>query len=282
MPCRTLCHSELVVDCHCLKFHGRFFCSFFLQLLEVRHRFCLYTLYCLHCGNSLTPNKPSKFPSTIGKLSKLSKKRKEAAARKSKAPADAAAAAAAVAAAAASAAADAASCAAAAAAVVPATPSGSGLSSASNKLATCRSYATAVANGAAVAGVTTSVNAATLASPSSVATRSSKKPKLSAAVVIPAAMADPKRDAICLPALDLLTTELKKKSPNKHSCKFAAAVGHGAADGLVPLKPMCPSRCIGKKTSTGKGASSHPVAEDDAHPIIPAEKAPIAKENLQL
>ena len=25
MPCRTLCHSDLLADCHCLKFHGRFF-----------------------------------------------------------------------------------------------------------------------------------------------------------------------------------------------------------------------------------------------------------------
>ena len=232
-----------------------FFSSFFSQLLEVHHWFCLYILYYLHCGISLTPNKPSKFPSTMGKLRALSKKRKEAAARKAKAAADAAAdaaaaadatataaasvAAAATASAAGDAAADAASRA-AAAIVVPAAPSGSGLSSASNRLATRRSYAAAVTNGPAVTGVTTSVIATTLASPSSAATRSSKKPKLSAAVLVPGAMADCTDDAILPPAPDLFTTELKK-SPNKCG-EFAAAVGHGATDASVPSKSRYPSR----------------------------------------
>ena len=94
-------------------------------------------------------------------------------------------------------------------------------------------------------------------------------------------MADCTGDAIIPPAPDLLTTELKEKSPNKRG-EFAAAVGHGAADALVPLEPRYPSRCTGTKTSTGKGAYSHPIAEEDAHPSIPAQKAPTAKENLQL
>ncbi len=125
------------------------------------HQFCLYILYYLHCGNSLTLNKPSEFPSTTRKLSNLSKKRKQAATKKAKAAALAAAAADATAAAAAAnvaadAAADAASHA-VAAAVVPAARSGSGI-------ATHRCYAAAVADGPAVAGETTSVNAASVAS----------------------------------------------------------------------------------------------------------------------
>ena len=134
----------------------------------------------------------------MGKLSKLTKKRKEAAARKAKAAADAAAAAdateaaaAAAATAAASAAADADAAAdaasrAAAAAVVPAAPSGSGSAATSNRVNICRSHAAAVANGPVVAvnvaGETTSVVAASVAFPSSAATKSSKKAKLSAAV----------------------------------------------------------------------------------------------------
>ena len=154
----------------------------------MRHRFCLYILYYLHSDNSITLNKPSKFPPTMGKLEQLKLKR-AAAKKKAKAAADAAAAAvaAAVAAAAAAiAAADAATDAAsraAATAVIPAAHSGFGV-------ATCRSYAAAVANGPVVAGETTSVNAATVASPSSAATRLSKKPKLSAAVVVLAATAN--------------------------------------------------------------------------------------------
>ena len=239
----------------------------------MRHQCHLSILYYLHCGNSLTPNKPSNFPSTMGKLGKLSKKRK-AAARKAKAAADAAAAAdtttaATAASAATDAAADAASCA-AAAAVVPAAPSGSGLSSASNRLATHRSYAAAVANDPAVAGETTSVNAATVASPSSAATRSSKKLKLSAAVVVPAATADHTGDTT---APDLLTKDLKKKSPKK-SGNIAATVEPGATDTSVPSKSRYPSRGTDTMTSTGKCASSSPVAEDDAHPFVPAGKAP--------
>ncbi len=215
----------------------------------MRHRFCLYILYYLHCGNSLTLNKPSKIPSTMGKLDKQSKKR--AAAKKAKAAADAAAATDATAAAAAAnvaaaAAADAASRA-AAAAVIPAARSGSGI-------ATCLSYSAAVADGPAVAGETTSVNTATVASPSSAATRSSKKLKLSAAVVVPAAMADCTGGAT---APDLLTKELKKKSPKKRG-NFAATVECGATDASVLSKSRYPSRGTGTKTSTGKGASSSP------------------------
>jgi hypothetical protein len=58
-------------------------------------------------------------------------------------------------------------------AMVPAAPFGSGIG-------TGCSYAAAVADGTAVAVVATSVNAAAVASPSSVVTRSSKKPTLSA------------------------------------------------------------------------------------------------------
>jgi hypothetical protein len=203
----------------------------------------------------------------MGKLLKLSKKR--AAAKKAKAAADAASAAdAAAAAAAANVAADAAADAAsrvAAAAIVPAAHSGSGI-------ATCRSYATSVADGPAVAGETTSVNAAAVASPSSVAMRSSKKLKLSAAAVVTAAMADCTGDAI---APDLLTKELKKKSTKKHG-EFAATVELGATDASVKSKSRYPSRGTGTKTFTGKGASSSSVAKDDANPTVPTGKAPPA------
>ena len=256
MPCRTLCHSDLVADPHCLKFHRRFFCSFFSQLLEVRHRCHLSILYYLHCGNSLTPKKPSNFPSTMGKLSKLSRKRKfkSTAARKDKAAADAAVAADATAAAAADAASRA-----AAATIVPAAPAGSGSVAASNRVNSRRSYAAAVANGPTVAvnvtAETTSVVAASVASPSSAATKSSKKIKLSAAVTFPADMADPTSNALLPPAPDLPTTALK--SPKKHD-DLAAAVGHGATDASVPSKSRYPSRCnAGRKTTTAVGASSH-------------------------
>ena len=216
----------------------------------------------------------------MGKLAKLSNKRKEATARKAKAAADAAAAvAAAAASAAAEAVADAASCA-AAAAVVPGAPSGSGLATTRNRVATRGSYAAAVANGPAVDGETTSVDAPTVASPSSGATKPSKNPKLSAAVTVPAAMADCTGDAILPPAPDLLTKELKKKNP-KNPGNFAAAVGHGANDASVPSKPRYPSRGTGTKTSTGKGASCSPVAKVDTHPIIPTGKAPFAVVKLK-
>ena len=104
--------------------------------------------------------------------------------------------------------------------MVPATPSGSGSSAARNRVATHSSYAAAVANGPAVAvnvtGKTTSVVPASVASPSSAATKSSKKPKLSADVPVPATMVDRTGGTILPPATDLLTTELKKKSPKKH------------------------------------------------------------------
>ena len=217
----------------------------------------------------------------MGKLGQLALKR-AAAKRKAKAAADAAAAADATAAAApaiaaADAAIDAASRA-AAAAVVPATCSSFGV-------ATRRSYAAAVANGPAVAGETISVNAATVASPSSAATRLSKKPKLSAAVVIPAATADCTGDATApdlaatanrtgdATAPDLVKKDLKKKSP-KFSCELAASVERGATDASVLSKSRYPSRGTGTMTSTGKGASSSPVAEDDAHPLVPAGKIP--------
>ena len=219
----------------------------------------------------------------MGKLEQLKLKR-AAAKKKAKAAADAAAAAvaAAVAAAAAAiAAADAATDAAsraAAATVVPATRSGFGV-------ATRCSYAAAVADGPAVAGETTSVNAATVASPSSAATRLSKKPKLSAAVVIPAATADRTGNATTLDlaatadrtgdvtAPVLVKKDSKKKSPKK-SDDLAATVEPGATDASVLSKSRYPSCGTGKMTSTGKGASSSPVAKDDAHTLVPAGYAP--------
>ena len=200
----------------------------------------------------------------MGKLNNLTKKR--AVAKKAKAAVDAAAAADATAAAAAAyVAADAAADApsrAAATTVVPATRSGSGI-------ATRCSYAAVVADGPAVAGETTSGNAATVSSPSTAATRSLKKPKLSAAVIVAAAMADCTVNAT---ALALLTKELKNKSPKKRGY-FAATVELGATDASVMSKSRYPSQTTATKTSTGKGASSSPVANDDAHPFVPAGKA---------
>jgi hypothetical protein len=97
-----------------------------------------------------------------------------------------------------------------------------------------------------------------------------KKLKLSAPVVVLAAMADRTGEAT---APDLLTKELKKKSPKKRGI-FAATVERGATDASTPTKSRYPSRATGTKTSTGKGASSSPVAEDDPHPFVPAGKAP--------
>ena len=235
----------------------------------------------------------------MGKLDRLKMKR-AAAKKKAKADADAAAAADATAAATAAAAiaaadtaADAASCA-AAAAVVPATPSGYGIG-------TRRSYATAVVDGTAVAVVTTSINAAAVSSPSSAVTRSSTKPKLSAAAVVPAAMADrtgntsssavtrslkkPKLSAAVIvlaamadrtgdakvpPAPDLLTKEHKKKSPKKRG---GIAVLVGATDASVVSKSRYPSRGnAGRNTLTAVGASTDPVAEKDANTNVSAKK----------
>jgi hypothetical protein len=124
-----------------------------------------------------------------------------------------------------------------------------------------------------VVGEITSIVAASVASSSSAATKSSKKAKLSAAVAIPAAMVDRTGDAMLPPAPDLFTTALKKSS-KKRGDHFAA-VEHGATDASIPSKPRYPSRGIpDRNASTAVGASSHPVAEDDADPIIPAEKTP--------
>ena len=103
---------------------------------------------------------------------------------------------------------------------------------ASNRVVTHQSYTAAVVNGPAVAvnvsAETTSVVAASVAFPSSAATKLSKKIKLSAAVASPAAMADVTGNAFLPPsAQDLHTTTLK--SPKKRD-KIAAAVGHGATD----------------------------------------------------
>jgi len=187
----------------------------------------------------------------------------------------------AVAAAAASAAAttvtDAASCA-AATAIAPAAPASSGSAAASNRVFTHQSYAAAVTNGPAVAvnvsAETTSVVAASVASPSSATMKLSKKIKLSAAVASPAAMADVTGDAFLPPsAQDLHTTTLK--SPKKRD-KIAAAFGHGATDTSVPAsKSRYPSRCnAGLITTNVGGASSRPLAEDaDADPIVPSNLA---------
>ena len=87
-------------------------------------------------------------------------------------------------------------------------------------------------------------------------------------------MADPKADAVLPPALDLPTTSLK--SPKKRD-NLPAAIGHGATDASVPSKPRYPSCPIsGSKTSTVLGASSHPFAEDDADPTVPAYLASLA------
>ena len=74
----------------------------------------------------------------------------------------------------------------------------------------------------------------------------------------------------------------QKKSPKKRD-DLAAAVRHGATKASAPSKSRYPSRGnAGRKTSTAVGASSQPVAEDNADPIVPAEKAPLAAENLKL
>jgi hypothetical protein len=46
MSCHTLCHSELSVDHHCLKFHGRFVYLVVLPKAagQVRHQFFLYLI----------------------------------------------------------------------------------------------------------------------------------------------------------------------------------------------------------------------------------------------
>jgi len=235
----------------------------------------------------------------LANLKEVSRKRKlkNAAAKKAKANADAAAAADATTAAAATSTATAASieaasraaaatsCA-AAAATAPAAPAGSGSAAASNRVVTRQSYAAAVTNGPAVTvnvyAETTSVVAASVSSPSpaatklSVAMELSKKMKLSATVASPAAMADLTGDAFLPPsAQDLHTTTLK--SPKKRD-NLAAAVGHGATDASVPAsKSRYPSRRnAGRITNNVVGASSHPLAEDDADPIVPANLASLA------
>ena len=199
----------------------------------------------------------------MANLNKVSRKRKmkNAAAKKAKADADAATAADATTAAA------------------PAAASAAAAASAET--------APAVANGPTVAvnvyAETTSVVAASVASPSpaamklSAATELSKKIKLSATVASPAAMADLKGDTFLPPsAQDLHTTTLK--SPKKHD-KIAAAVGHGATDASIPAsKSRYPShRNAGIIATNFVGASSHPLAKDaDADPIVPANLASLA------
>jgi hypothetical protein len=105
---------------------------------------------------------------------------------------------------------------------------------------------------------------------SSAVTRSSKKPKLSAAVVIPAAMADCTGDAKVHPAPDLLTKEHKKKSPKKRG-NIADPVG--ATDACVVSKSRYPS-CgnDGRNTLSAGGASTDPVAEKEANTNVSAKK----------
>jgi len=89
-------------------------------------------------------------------------------------------------------------------------------------------------------------------------------------------MADVTGDAFLPPsAQDLHTTTLK--IPKKRD-KIAAAVCHGATDASVPAsKSRYPShRNAGIITTNFVGASSHPLAEDDADPIIPANLAYLA------
>jgi hypothetical protein len=70
-----------------------------------------------------------------------------------------------------------------------------------------------------------------------------KKLKLSAAVVVPAAMADCTGNAT---APDLLTKELKKKSPKKRG-NFAATVERGATDSFRPVQIKVPLPCYWHK-----------------------------------
>ena len=53
ISCHTLCHSELPVDRHCLKFHGRFVYPFVLPEAagQVRHRLFLYVLFAVYQFN---------------------------------------------------------------------------------------------------------------------------------------------------------------------------------------------------------------------------------------
>ena len=117
--------------------------------------------------------------------------------------------------------------------------------------------------------------------PSSAVTRSLKKPKLSAAVVVPSAMADRTGDAKVLPALDLLTKEHKKKSPKKRG-DIADPVD--ATDASVQSKSRYPSRGnAGRNILTAVGASTNPVAEKDTHTNVSAEtKAATAKKYDEL
>ena len=179
------------------------------------------------------------FPSTMGKLDRLQLKR-AAAKKKAKADADGAAAAdATTAIAAAIAAAD--------TAVAPAAPSGYGIG-------TRRTYAAADADGTAVTVVTTSVNTAAVASLSSAVTRSSMKPKLSAAAVIPAVIADCTGDA----SPSVVTKSSKKP-------KLSATV--------VVLASRYPSRGnVGRNTPTAVGVSTDPVAKKDADTNLSAKK----------
>ena len=101
-----------------------------------------------------------------------------------------------------------------------------------------------------------------------------KKIKVSVAVTSSAAMADPKGNTFLPPAPDLPTTALKS---SKKPDDLTAAVGHGATAASLSSKPRYPScRNSGNNTSTVVGASSHPLAEDDADPTIPANLASLA------
>ncbi len=67
MSCHTLCHSELPVDRHCLKFHGRFFYLFVLpEAADQGVTGFSSILYYLLCTNSIILDKPPNFPISHG------------------------------------------------------------------------------------------------------------------------------------------------------------------------------------------------------------------------
>ena len=115
-----------------------------------------------------------------------------------------------------------------------------------------------------VAGETTFVVATSVASPSSAATKSSKKTKLFAAVAFPAAMADRTGNALLPPAPDLLTTALKKVPRRVTILLLLLDMGPL----MLPSHPnrgIPPIVLLGRKTSTAVGASSHSVQIGGCH-----------------
>ena len=66
-PCHTVCHSELLVDRHCLKFHGRFFYLFvFPESAGQGVTGVSSILYYLLSTNLIILDKPPNFPISHG------------------------------------------------------------------------------------------------------------------------------------------------------------------------------------------------------------------------